>query len=372
MQSSLYCTVNLTVHKILRQCALRSAFLAGTTDQGLIYFDARLKNRSTFTEWDKILMGPIDDLLGLEQGNVNSDRLYKLCNNNQLRTAQLSQLGVDCRAAIVSCVGQADDTILVSDDIYKLAALVHLTEEYCAAYHVTLVPEKTKLLAFSGVGHAQLLKLAEVVNPISISGKQIFFSESAEHVGILRSTAGGNMPHILARLAAHRRAVHGVLHCGLAKGHRGNPAAGLRLERSYGAPVLLSGVAALVLSSAEISALHQHYKSSLRQLLRLPITTPESFVMFLAGSLPATAIVHLRTLTLLGMISRLGPTGILNKIGRDSLLTASNKGSWFLAVRRTTQQYGLPDPLIVLQQPLPKCRWKSLCKGMVMKWWEAQ
>ena len=128
--------------KILRQCALRSAFLAGTTDQGLIYFDARLKKRSTFTEWDKILMGPIDDLLGLEQGNVNSDRLYKLCNNNQLRTAQLSQLGVDCRAAIVSCVGQADDTILVSDDIYKLAALVHLTEEYCAAYHVTLVPEK--------------------------------------------------------------------------------------------------------------------------------------------------------------------------------------------------------------------------------------
>ena len=116
----------------------------------------------------------------------------------------------------------------------------------------------------------------------------------------------------------------------------------------------------------------QKFLPSLRQLLRLPITTPESFVMFLAGSLPATAIVHLRTLTLLGMISRLGPTGILNKIGRDSLLTASNKGSWFLAVRRTTQQYGLPDPLIVLQQPLPKCRWKSLCKGMVMKWWEAQ
>ena len=180
------------------------------------------------------------------------------------------------------------------------------------------------------------------------------------------------MPHILARLAAHRRAVHGVLHCGLAKGHQGNPAAGLRLERSYGAPVLLSGVAALVLSSAEISALHQHYKSSVRQLLRLPITTPESFVMFLAGSLPATAIVHLRMLTLLGMIGRLSPEGILNKIGRDSLLTASNRGSWFLAVRRITQQYGLPDPLIVLQQPLTKSRWKSLCKSKVISWWEVQ
>ena len=85
-------------------------------------------------------------------------------------------------------------------------------------------------------------------------------------------------------------------------------------------------MAALVLSSAEISALHQHYKSSVRQLLRLPITTRESFVMFLAGSLPATAIVHLRTLTLLGMIGRVGPEVILNKIGRYSLLSATNKG----------------------------------------------
>ena len=50
----------------------------------------------------------------------------------------------------------------------------------------------------------------------------------------------------------------------------------------------------------------------------------------------------------------------------------TNKGSWFLALRRTTQQYGLPDPLIVLKQPVPKTRWKSLCKSKVIGWWEAQ
>ena len=33
---------------------------------GLIYLDNRLKNRKTFVEWDKILMGPIHDLLGVE------------------------------------------------------------------------------------------------------------------------------------------------------------------------------------------------------------------------------------------------------------------------------------------------------------------
>ena len=180
------------------------------------------------------------------------------------------------------------------------------------------------------------------------------------------------MPHILDRLAAHRRAMQGILHCGLAKAHRGNPTASLRLERSYGAPVLLSGVASLVLSNSELSVLHQQYKSCVRQLLRLPITTPESFIMFFAGALPATAIVHLRTLTLLGMISRLGSKGILDRLGRHALLTACNKGSWFLAARRICQKYSLPDPLIVLQRPLPKARWKSLCKSKVVRWWEEQ
>ena len=180
------------------------------------------------------------------------------------------------------------------------------------------------------------------------------------------------MPHILDRIAAHRRAMQSILHCGLAKAHRGNPTASLRLERSYGAPVLLSGVASLVLSDRELSVLHQQYKTCVRQLLRLPITTPESFTMFFAGALPATAIVHLRTLSLLGMISLLGRQGILDRLGRHALLSARNKGSWFLAVRRICQKYSLPDPLIVLQQPLPKARWKSLCKSCVVRWWEEQ
>ena len=41
-------------------------------------------------------------------------------------------------------------------------------------------------------------------------------------------------------------------------------------------------------------------------------------------------------------------------------------------MRRICQKYSLPDPLIVLQQPLPKARWKSLCKSKVVRWWEGQ
>ena len=358
--------------KIVRQCAIRSAYLAGSQDQGLLYLDSRLAARKTYPEWDRTLMGPIEDLLGLEQGNVNSDKIYKLCNNNQLTTAQLSGQGVDCNAATVSAIGQADDTVLVSDCIVKLAGLVHLAAEYCAAFHVTLVPEKTKLLAFSSTSKSsqQSVKYAKLINPIYISSLKIPFSNSAEHVGVLRSPGEGNMPHILARVAAHRRAIHAVLQCGMARAHRGSPVAGLQLERTYGAPVLLSGCAALVLTTGETSILHQHYTSTVRQLLRVSRHAPECFTMFMAGTLPATAVLHLRMLGLLGMIARLGPSCILGKLGRQALLAADNPKSWFLVVRLLTQQYGLQDPLLVLQAPDTRRRWKATCKARVTRWWQ--
>ena len=80
--------------KILREIVIKYAYLAGSQDQGVLYLDNRLKRRQAFVEWDKTLMGPILDLLGVEQGGCNSDRLYKLANNQELKLTQNSQLGL--------------------------------------------------------------------------------------------------------------------------------------------------------------------------------------------------------------------------------------------------------------------------------------
>ena len=356
--------------KVVIQSAIRAAYQAGTKDQGLLYLLNRLSHRRTFPEWDKVLMGPIADLLGLEQGNVYSDKIYKLCNNNQLSTAQKSRLGVDCDAAVVSAIGQADDTVLLSDCIFKLYGLVHLAEEYCSTFHVELVPEKTKLLGFSPARNTHSVFFSEIVNPISIQGTKINFDTLAEHVGVIRTPNNGNMSHIIARISAHRRAVQSVLHCGMARSHRGNINAALRLEKIYGAPVLLSGCASLVLSTAEMSTLNSHYRTVTRQILRLPKTTPECFVMLASGSLPAIALLHLRMLSLLGMIGRLGREGILFRIGCNSLTSAANSRSWFINARHVTQQYGLTDPLLVIQHPDSRYKWKSACRKKVTEWWE--
>ena len=187
-----------------------------------------------------------------------------------------------------------------------------------------MVPEKTKLLCYTPRGQGLDTYYWRVVSPISMQGMKIGFSEEAEHVGILRSTQAGNVANLLSRESAHTKAVHAVLPAGLARDHLGNPAAALRVEKLYGVPVLLSGLSALVLSKTEEDSLDQHFKVSLESFQRLYRATPAPVVHFLAGSLPASALLHLRQLSLLGMIARLGQSNILYKLASKLYLLHLN------------------------------------------------
>ena len=71
----------------------------------------------------------------------------------------------------------------------------------------------------------------------------------------------GNLPHLLGRIVAHKKAKGKLLSSGTAQNHRGNPAASVQLEKIYGVPVLFSGSASLFLSSWEVNLIDQHYMS---------------------------------------------------------------------------------------------------------------
>ena len=138
----------------------------------------------------------------------------------------------------------------------------------------------------------------------------------------------------------------------------------------YGVPVLLSGTASLVLKQAEYNALDHHYKVKLENIQKLHQKTPDCVVHFLAGSLPASALLHLKQLTLFGMISRL-PGNILHRIGKYILTTSSDSSkSWFFHKRTISQRYGLPHPLLLLESPLTKTAFKNLIESKVLDYWE--
>ena len=225
-------------------------------------------------------------------------------------------------------------------------------KDYNDKYSVKISHEKTKLLAYGCAN--------------------IPFSNEAEHLGIIRSTVDGNLPNVLNRILAHKKAMGAILGHGLALNRRGNPSAALRVQQLYGLPVLMSGLASLVLTSSEIGLLDQHYKTSVQNLQKLHLKTPSSVIYFLGGTLPFTAILHLRYLSLFAMITRI-PSDPLNHLARHvfSSLKPSSK-SWFWIIRDLCVLYQLPHPLHLLDTPLSKEKFKKLAKSKVIDLWETK
>ena len=365
--------------RVLPELLIRNLYSAGMDGCSTIFVNNRLISRHTYLDWDKNLMGPIEDQLGLEQGGSNSSEYYKMYSNENLTSAQRSEQGIDLgnsqvisadlgNSQVISAVGLADDTALTANRLSSLANILFLVKNYCSKYGVKLSADKTKLLCIS---NKSIKNNLEEYNPITIDNKEIDFSEKAEHVGIIRSNRDGNMPHLLNRICCHRKALQPLLSSGVAYKRRANPLVGLRLQCIYGTPVLLSGVASLVLTRSEISLLDKHLKVTYQNIQKLHQNTPRSVVYFLGGCLPGEAVIHLQFLSLFGMVSRLPRSDPL-RIHAEQTLTVrkSSSKSWFWLIRDICLLYGLPHPCLILEYPQNKKVYKKQVKSRVVNYWE--
>ena len=236
----LYLDAKSAFDKVIREILVRDLYFCGTTGKDLVYVSHRLGQRKTFVEWDKKMMGPISDQVGVEQGGVNSGDYYKIYGNKQLLMAQDSCLGVELsRDTVVSAIGQADDTVLLSNNLHSLQNLLRLSLYYCQRSNVELCSDKTVLQAMAPKQLAHEMTYLKEFSPVKMKDTILAFMNSTEHVGIVRSVEG-NLPNIMTRISSHTKAISAVLHTGAARGHHANPVAGLRLQQLYGVPVLMS------------------------------------------------------------------------------------------------------------------------------------
>ena len=77
--------------KVLPELLIRNLFKAGMDGDSINLINNRLTNRLTYLDWNRSIMGPIKDELGLEQGGGNSSDFYEIYSNENLITAQKSQ-----------------------------------------------------------------------------------------------------------------------------------------------------------------------------------------------------------------------------------------------------------------------------------------
>ena len=215
-----------------------------------------------------------------------------------------------------------------------------------------------------------LVDYASVVNPVTISGEKVNFVNQADHVGVTRCSSG-NLLNIEHRITAHKKCLALIASAGLARGHRSNIAAALRVHRLYALPVLFSGIASLVLNKKELSILDKHYKETIQNIQKLHSATSRSVVFLLAGTLPAEAVLHCRQLGLLSMICRLKDNP-LNHHAKYALTHYSKSSqSWFIAIHNLCLQYRLPHPLTLLDQPPKKGVFKKEARLRITDYWQS-
>ena len=368
----LYLDARSAFDLVQKELLVRNLYPMHDQDQSIMYIDQRLQNRQTVLDWEGVLMGPICDEQGLEQGGSCSSDLYKIYGREQLNLAQKSCLGTLLGKLSVSAIGLADDTALVSNDIHSLFYLLELTKFFGDKFFVEQNAEKIKLQVYTRKGIPYDHEYTSLTNPIVVNGKPIRLSSEADHVGILRSS-NGNGPTLTDRFSAHKKALASVLHSGLARGHRANPTLSIRIEKLYALPVLLSGLASLVLLRSEVDLIERHFSETLRRLLRLQEKTPKCVVYFLAGCLPGSALLHLRQLSLFSMIIRLPKKNILHQHASNILecKTISPK-SWFMQIRDICLLYGLPHPSSLLKNPPTKETFKVMAKKKCVDYWEKE
>jgi len=94
-------------------------------------------------------------------------------------------------------------------------------------------------------------------------------------------------------------------------------------------------------------------------------------IHFLAGSLPASALLHIRQLGLFAMICRLPSENALRKNAYELFeIGPLVKTSWFTQIQTHCVMYSLPQPLALLESPPEKNAFKSFMKKKIIAYWE--
>ena len=141
---------------------------------------------------------------------------------------------------------------------------------------------------------------------------------------------------------------------------------------SYYQPSFLYGTDTMTLNQGDIDCLEIKYRKTLKCLLSLPDCTVSAAVYLCMGVLPAQAQRDVDILALYGQLAMCDQEAqTIRKIVEHSLtFYGVNFPGWSGLVRRTCLFYGLPDPLLYLQNPWRPDRWRNHCKKIVVGYWE--
>ena len=240
-------------------------------------------------KWNNDTSLPFPELQGIRQGGTSSADSYKAGRNkilNLLDKRPSHKIGQISAGAVMV----ADDIALCSSNLLDLQCAINATSIDANRDRFKFNTTKSKILAINCKEPPEL----------KLNNQLLSVSTKEPHLGIIRNMSGSNMDTVKERIKSARRTAYSLMGAGLHGLNGVGPAVSMSMYNSYVIPVLMYGLEALVLTTAETEAIETYHRTTLRQLQHLPKSTAIPAIYLLAGALPAEGLCDTRVLLLFG------------------------------------------------------------------------
>ena len=262
----------------------------------------------------------------------------------------------------------ADDVYLLSDKPDKLQQLMFLAGHYGDRYRIKYGANKTKITV---TGSRIDMEYYKSTTPWKMDGDIVEVVDDNEHLGLVVSGERPEEKNINIRLVKGRGSLFGLLGPAFAQRCLLNPELKMHLYRLFVCPITRSGLSSMVIRPSLMEPIDIFHRKSLRAFLSLSDRSPVPSLYFVFGELPMSAKIHRDTFALFYGIW-INPLTTIHKVVKYLLQEApDNSRTWSIYVRHLAKQYGLPDPLDLLNSaPMSKDSFKNMVMSKITSFHE--
>ena len=289
------------------------------------------------------LSRPIQETLGVKQGNIKSSDHYTAYNGPVLDTLEGVSLGVWIGPVNTGVTGVADDDFLMSDDPIKLQGLIDIAEHYGIRYRITYGASKTKITVSGSEIDRQFYC---DTTPWTMDGVSIEVVEDNDHLGQIVSGSKQVIKNIDNRKG--RGSLFKLLGPAFSFKCPMSPVVKLHLYRMYVCPIIRSGLSSFTLRQPALQPLSIFQRKTLRSILKLSQRSAIPALHFLTGELPIEGKIHRDVFSLFYSVWTNPQTKIYEIVKYLLKESTDNSRTWSIFIKQLSSKYGLSDPLSCL------------------------
>ena len=348
---------------------LRKLYEAGLNGVDWILMKEWYSNMTSQVKWEGQLSKPFEEQQGVRQGGIWSPTAYKAFIDPILKIFEEKAMGYRIGSIHVATPTCADDELLLSKDKYELATLTEVQAAYANQERYVLSSQKSKIVIFNRKKGDK----EECLDMCTLNGKMVETVDTYTHIGVVRhGKPSTNLSLAIEEaIKTARKTAYSLMGAGFHGMNGINPTVGLQLWEIYVKPRLLYGLECLMLRKQDYQKLNLYQRKVLKSIMHLPERTANSGVYLLSGQLPIEADIDKKYLTQLMNILR--SEGVEKELAWRQLSVKDTKSkSWFIYVSNILRKYNLPSIYDLLENPIPKLKWRETIKLAVSRYWKSE